>query len=176
MPLTYTKPAGVSAGSAGQVLTTDATGAVLWKDAAASGATGGSTDRAFVQNDTDIAANWEIGQDRMMSGVVVSIASPAVFTLADHGFVAGRQVRLSTTGALPTGLVTTNYFVIAAGLTTGAFQLSATRGGVAVNTSGTQSGVHSVGRCTNANSTGPITILDGVSVTVPDGCVWAIAG
>ena len=176
MPLTYVNPVGVSPGASGQVLTTDATGAVLWKDAAASGATGAGTDRAFVQNDTDIASDWTIGQDRMTSGVLVSIASPAVFTLADHGFIAGRQVRLATTGTLPTGLASTNYYVVSTGLTGSTFQLSATRGGAAVNASGTQSGVHSVGRCTNANSTGPITVLDGVTVTVPDGCVWAIAG
>lgn len=141
-----------------------------------SGATGGGTDKAFVQNDTEIASDWGIGNDRMVSGVSISIASPAVFTLANHNLVAGRQVRLSTTGTLPTGLASTNYYVISAGLTGNTFQLSSTMGGMAINTSGTQSGTHSVGRCANANSVGPMAILDGVTVTIPDGCSWSIAG
>jgi hypothetical protein len=75
----------------------------------------------------------------------VTIATPAVFTVANHGFVAGSAVRFTTTGALPTGIVSdTIYFVISAGLTTNTFQVSATSGGSAVATSGSQAGVHSV--------------------------------
>jgi len=49
----------------------------------------------------------------------------------------------TTTGALPTGITAgTTYYVIAAGLTANAFEVSATRGGSAVNTSGSQSGTH----------------------------------
>lgn len=49
----------------------------------------------------------------------------------------------STTGALPTGLTAgTPYFAIAAGLSGSQFEVSATSGGSAINTSGTQSGVH----------------------------------
>lgn len=73
----------------------------------------------------------------------VTIASPGVFTLNGHGLINGDPVRLTTTGALPTGLnTTTTYFVVAA--TTNTFQLSATLGGAAINTSGTQSGTHTV--------------------------------
>lgn len=47
----------------------------------------------------------------------------------------------STVGALPTGIAAgTVYFVISAGLTTNAFEVSATSGGSAVNTSGTVTG------------------------------------
>lgn len=76
----------------------------------------------------------------------VTIASPAVFTAAvPHGLVAGDPVSFSTTGALPTGLTAgTTYYVIAAGLTSTAFEVSTTVGGAAVDTSGTQSGVHSI--------------------------------
>jgi hypothetical protein len=75
----------------------------------------------------------------------VTIASPAVFTQADHGYVAGRALVFSTTGSLPTGLTAgTTYYVIATGLTTSAYQVSLTPGGAAVNTSGAQSGVHTV--------------------------------
>jgi hypothetical protein len=53
----------------------------------------------------------------------------------------GDPVRLQTTGALPTGLTAnTTYYVVNSATNT--FQLSATRGGAAINTSGTQSGTH----------------------------------
>jgi phage-related tail fiber protein len=74
----------------------------------------------------------------------VTIANPAVFTMAAHGFSAngGERVRLSTTGALPTGLSTgIDYYVIYVSANT--FQLSTTFGGTPVATSGTQSGTHS---------------------------------
>lgn len=79
----------------------------------------------------------------------VTIASPAVFTKVAHTLVAGDIVHFTTTGALPTGLATnTDYYVIATGLTADAFQVSTTRGGSAVNTTGSQSGVHTF-YCTN---------------------------
>ena len=75
----------------------------------------------------------------------VTIASPAVFTKVSHGLLTTEKVIFSTTGALPTGLVAgTTYFVITAGLTADAFQVSATLAGSAVNTSGAQSGTHTV--------------------------------
>lgn len=75
----------------------------------------------------------------------VTIASPAVFSYTAHGLSAGDKVVFATTSALPTGLTAgTTYFVIAAGLTANAFEVSATVGGSAVNTSGSQSGTQSV--------------------------------
>lgn len=74
----------------------------------------------------------------------VTTTSPAVFTLNSHQLVVGDALEVRTTGTLPTGLVASNtYYVIAAGLTANTFQVSSTPGGAAVNTSGTQSGVHS---------------------------------
>lgn len=73
----------------------------------------------------------------------VTIASPGVFTCNAHGYANGNTVVLSTTGALPTGLATsTLYYIVSA--TTNTFELSATSGGTAINTSGTQSGTHKV--------------------------------
>jgi microcystin-dependent protein len=72
----------------------------------------------------------------------VTIASPAVFTKSAHGFIGGERIRLSTTGALPTGLnTTTDYYVLFVDANT--FRLSLTLSGTAINTSGTQSGTHS---------------------------------
>jgi Flp pilus assembly protein TadG len=73
----------------------------------------------------------------------VTIASPAVITKNNHGFVAGDQVIFTTTGALPTGLTKyRRYYVLSTGLTTNSFRVSTTSGGSAVNTSGSQSGSH----------------------------------
>lgn len=75
--------------------------------------------------------------------VTMTIASPCVVTMTNHGLQAGSSVVFTTTGALPTGLTAgTRYYVISAGLTADAFEVSATDGGAAINTSGSQSGVH----------------------------------
>lgn len=139
------------------------------------GATGGGTDAVFSQTDDIVSTSWEIGQNALVSGVTVTIASPAVFSLTGHGFVAGSHIRFTTTGALPTGLSTTaDYYVIATGLTADAFQVSTTAGGSAVNTSGSQSGTHSVAKIKNAVSGGPVTVLSGATVTVPTGAAWTV--
>ena len=73
----------------------------------------------------------------------ITIASPAVFTPATSVPANGTPVIFTTTNTLPTGLTAgAVYFVINAGAST--FQVSATVGGSAVNTSGSQSGTHTV--------------------------------
>lgn len=75
----------------------------------------------------------------------VTIASPGVFSLTAHSFTVGSVVYFSTTGALPTGLTAgTAYYVIKEGLTADTFGASTTINGTAVNTSGSQSGTHTV--------------------------------
>jgi len=77
------------------------------------------------------------------STVTITIASPGVISWTAHGLLAGSQVRLTTTGALPTGLaVDTTYFVIP--VDANSFQLAATQSGTAINTSGSQSGTHTM--------------------------------
>lgn len=81
--------------------------------------------------------------DSVPQTVTITIASPGVVTLANHGFILNSAVVLGTSGALPTGLnAGTTYYVL--NPTTTTFQLSATKGGAAINTTGTQSGVHTV--------------------------------
>lgn len=73
----------------------------------------------------------------------VTIASPAVVTCSttNQNLLNGTAVVFTTTGALPTGLVIgTVYYVINASGST--FNVAATAGGAAINTSGTQSGTH----------------------------------
>jgi len=75
----------------------------------------------------------------------MTVASPAVVSKTGHGYAAGDKIMFRTTGALPTGVTAGQvYFVIAAGLTADAFEFSATSGGSAINTSGTQSGTHTL--------------------------------
>lgn len=80
----------------------------------------------------------------------VTIASPGVFTLTGHGLSTADQVYLTTTGALPTGLAAnTLYYVVRIDANT--FNLATTRAnaraGTAINTTGSQSGVHSLTFC-----------------------------
>jgi len=165
---------------AGYIRGNSSTNSMEWYNGSAwttvgGGATGAGTDTAFVENDCVVTTSYTIGQNALVAGVTVTVATPAVFTLTNHGFVAGQQIRLTTTGALPTGLDTsTAYYVIATGLTTSAFQVSTSYAGTAVNTSGTQSGVHSVGKIKNAESAGPLTVLDSAVVTIPSGASWSI--
>lgn len=137
------------------------------------GASGGGSDAAFYENDTMITQSRTIGEGAM-NACTISIASPAVITQAND-FVAGQPVRFTTDGTLPTGLdANSQYFVVAAGLTTASFRVSATAGGTAVNTTGAQSGTHKCGKIKNAQTTGPVTIADGVVITVPTGSTWTI--
>jgi Putative phage tail protein len=73
------------------------------------------------------------------STVTISIASPGVVAWTANGLSNGQAILFSTTGALPTGLTAgTVYYVVAAAANT--FEVSATAGGAAINTSGSQSG------------------------------------
>lgn len=88
---------------------------------------------------------WSSSLPDKIATFTVTINSPGVFSLNAHLFVVGTPVIFSTTGALPTGLATnTVYYVIATGLTANAFEVSATLAGAAINTSGSQSGTHTV--------------------------------
>ena len=77
--------------------------------------------------------------------VSLPVGSPLVIPKAAHGLYVGERVRFVTTGGLPTGLnVGQDYYVIAAGYTADTFEISATLGGAAIVTSGTQNGVHTL--------------------------------
>lgn len=77
--------------------------------------------------------------------VTMTIASPAIFTCTTYDFSINDIVYFTTTGALPTGITaSTPYYVISAGQSGNAFEVSATLGGTAVVTTGTQSGTHTI--------------------------------
>jgi parallel beta-helix repeat protein len=93
------------------------------------------------------AGTWcKVSYDGSTSTVTMTSANPGVFTKTAHGFYAGSNVKFATGGALPTNIVAgTTYYVIATGLTANDFQVSATIGGTAIDTTaGTPSGTHTV--------------------------------
>lgn len=91
-----------------------------------------------------------LGLENLTAGgdtVTMTIASPGVITLTAHKLVAGQQVTFTTTGALPTGITAGNpYFVLSAGLAANTFRIATSAGGTAINTSGSQSGTHTMDR------------------------------
>lgn len=99
-------------------------------------------------------------QIKVLTGdVTITVASPAVLTKTSHGLIAGDRVVLSTTGVLPNGLTTnTPYYVLSAGLTANAFELSETAGGTAINTTYTNTTA-----CTFRND---FTTYAGTAVTI----------
>lgn len=83
------------------------------------------------------------------SVVAISIGVPGIVTWAGHGLAPNATVVPSTTGTLPTGLVAgTTYYVVGSSITTNTFKLATSvanaKAGVAITTSGSQSGVHTL--------------------------------
>lgn len=76
--------------------------------------------------------------------VTITIASPGVITWTGNKLQNNDPVEFSTTGALPTGISAgTTYYVRDNGTDgAGKFRITATVGGSAINTSGSQSGTH----------------------------------
>jgi hypothetical protein len=77
----------------------------------------------------------------------ITIANPSVITLTAHGLNTGDRIRLTTTGALPTGLaVDTDYYVIR--INDNTFNLATTYENAfmptRITTTGSQSGTHTV--------------------------------
>lgn len=84
--------------------------------------------------------------------VTISIATPGVITFSGSAPANGTKIVLNTTGALPTGYTKgTEYFVVNSSGST--CQLSTTSGGSAINTSGSQSGTHTLFVLTGASTT-----------------------
>ena len=104
--------------------------------------------------------------------VTMTIASPAVFTVTAHGFSAGEVVRFKTSGALPQGLSTAiNHHVLSTGLTANTFRVSTAPGGTALDTSGTQSGTHTVSRIQGRAGDTTFAV-----VAVPDQSISRVVG
>lgn len=95
--------------------------------------------------DWAVGTTYALGDIRQVTtvsySVSLSIAIPCLITLAAHGFENGQIVIFSTTGALPTGITAgIPYYIVQR--TINNFKISTTKNGVAISTSGTQSGTH----------------------------------
>lgn len=109
------------------------------------------------------------------STVTISIASPGVVSLSAHGRSANDPVSLETTGALPTGLLADTQYYVKTVLGAGTFTLSETPGGAAINTTGSQSGVHTMGTDTIMGGASYVIDSNGGSLEVApldDGTGW----
>jgi len=89
----------------------------------------------------------------------ISIASPGVITFTAHGLVATDPVVFTTSGTLPTGIVAGTTYYVKTVLTTDTFTITATPNGTVIDTSGSQSGTHTLFKFTteflNASSLQP---------------------
>lgn len=112
-----------------------------------------------------VAINTGLGGD-----FTVTIATPAVVTFADVVLSEGTTIQLQTTGALPTGLSTgVTYYVRNPNGNT--CNLATTATGALVNTSGTQSGTHSIALLENVpTATNFIFVSDTYRFLMAFGC------
>lgn len=74
--------------------------------------------------------------------ITVTIASPGVVTWTAHALRVNDPVIFTTTGALPTGITAGTTYYVRTVVNANSFQISASAGGSVINTSGSQSGVH----------------------------------
>ena len=96
--------------------------------------------------------NWAIDETFADQTATITIASPAVVTVATAP-ANNTAVSFSTTGTLPTGITAgTPYYVVNRTSTT--FEISATSGGASINFTDTESGTHTVTAYTPVNTSG----------------------
>lgn len=98
-------------------------------------------DITLLQNAT-WSGTFRATQNRQQLTSITIAAGTPTFNLACHGLSAGDKVVFTGGTTVPCGLtINAIYYVISAGLTTGAFQVSATSGGATITVSGEATGV-----------------------------------
>ena len=109
----------------------------------------GSTTSPAVWWDTDsipVAGNTFEVAARYTGTYSADAGTDLLTATATHGLEAGMEIIFYTTSAAPAGLnLVTTYYVIASGLTTTAFKVSATLGGSAVNITDAGTGTQTYG-------------------------------
>ena len=75
-----------------------------------------------------------------------SIADPGVVTRTNHGFNEGDVIRFTTTGKLPSPIIISRHYFVKTVLGLNTFTITDIPGGDAIETTGTQTGIHSVGK------------------------------
>jgi hypothetical protein len=100
----------------------------------------GTSDRLYLASNTSYS--WT--PVSKVATFTVTIAVPGVITKTAHGFAANDPFVPTTTGALPTGMTAGTKYFVKEVLTADTFTFSATAGGAAITTTGSQSGTHSL--------------------------------
>lgn len=99
--------------------------------------------------------SFRVTQNRQALSSISITAGTPTFLCGCHGFSAGDKVVFTGGTQVPCGLtLNVVYYVIAAGLTTDAFQVSATSGGSSITVSGSVSGTFYVAEPINLTSYG----------------------
>lgn len=105
-------------------------------------------------NGTLYALQADVTTQTATSTVTIDISTPngVTITQVGHGLVADTQVTFTTTGALPTGIISGTPYFLVAPITPDTYSISTVKGGAPVQTSGTQSGVHTAAYTYTTNS------------------------
>lgn len=74
--------------------------------------------------------------------VTISHATPAVVTMTAHGLAATCPIYFTTNGVLPAPLVAGTEYFVRATIAANTFEIAATSGGAAINTTTDGSGIH----------------------------------
>jgi hypothetical protein len=113
-----------------------------------------SYDITILQNST-WKGTFRATQNRQTVTSISVDAGTPTFNCDCHGLTAGDKVVFTGGTTIPCGLtLNTVYYVISAGLTTGAFQVSATSGGSSISVTGTATGTFYVAEPLNLTSYG----------------------
>jgi hypothetical protein len=125
---------------------------------------------------------WERSKERRVPDISIgtctmSIANPCIVTYNSHGLLTGNMVSFTTTGALPTGIISgMMYYAIYINANT--FNLAKSYDdaikGVTITTTGSQSGTHTLRSAINYNSKTVLEILTDVfTIRLTDsGIIW----
>jgi hypothetical protein len=128
--------------------------------------------------DADLDYNFKIVFNDAVAAVAatvtVTIAAPGIFTDTAHGLAVNTPVKFTTTGALPTGITAGTTYYVKTVVDANSYSVSATAGGSAITTTGTQSGVHT--RTTVPASTFDLMKAKVTSYTTNVGTIDSIVG
>ena len=103
-------------------------------------------DITILQNSTWRGVYRATQERKTLSGITIDAGNPT-FTAPCHGLIAGDKVVITGGTSVPCGLTpNTVYFVIATGLTTAEFKVSATLGGSSISVSGAATGTFYVAK------------------------------
>lgn len=108
-----------------------------------------SRDITILQNATWLGAYRATQERQALTGITIATGVPT-FTAPCHGLAAGDKVVFTGGTEIPCGLsLNTVYFVIATGLTTTEFKVSATSGGSSITVTGSATGTFYVAKPLN---------------------------